>query len=135
MLTLLLVCSFSPRVHSIQRGPRILLRRNHSSETTKNPTKFVGFLWRRKRDSFLSFARQPWSAVFMLCKSLRAAAKNDALCRFLNALVRIPLIKYRKTKRTSKKCLSVLLGGTVACQIELLISKRHCFAVVNRKLR
>lgn len=27
------------------------------------------------------------------------------------------------------------LGGTVACQIELLISKRHCFAVVNRKLR
>ena len=101
MLTLLLVCSFSPRVHSIQRGPRILLRRNHSSETTKNPTKFVGFLWRRKRDSFLSFARQPWSAVFMLCKSLRAAAKNDALCRFLNALVRIPLIKYRKTKRTS----------------------------------
>ena len=38
----------------------------------------------------------------MLCKSLRAAAKNDAPCRFLNALVRIPLIKYRKTKRTSK---------------------------------
>ena len=60
-----------------------------------------GFLWRRKRDSFLSFAKQPWSAVFMLCKSLRAAAKNDAPCRFLNALVRIPLIKYRKTKRTS----------------------------------
>jgi len=46
----------------------------------------------------------------MLCKSLRAAAKNDAPCRFLNALVRIPLIKYRKTKRTSKKCLSVLLA-------------------------
>ena len=39
----------------------------------------------------MSFAKQPWSAVFMLCKSLRAAAKNDALCRFLNALVRIPL--------------------------------------------
>ena len=37
----------------------------------------------------------------MLCKNLRAAAKNDALCRFLNALVRIPFIKYRKTKRTS----------------------------------
>ena len=66
--------------------------------------------WRRKRDSFLSFAKQPWSAIFMLCKSLRAAAKNDAPCRFLNALVRIPLIKYRKTKRTSKKCLSVLLA-------------------------
>ena len=46
----------------------------------------------------------------MLCKSLRAAAKNDAPCRFLNALVRIPFIKYRKTKRTSKKCLSVLLA-------------------------
>lgn len=29
----------------------------------------------------------------------------------------------------------LLSGGTVACQIELLISKRHCFAVVNRKLR
>ena len=71
----------------------------------------VRFAWRRKRDSFLSFAKQPWSAVFMLCKSLRAAAKNDALCRFLNALVRIPLIKYQKAKRTSKKCLSVLLGG------------------------
>ena len=51
MLTLLLVCSFSPRVHSIPRGPRILLRRNHSSVATKNPTKYVGFLWRRKRDS------------------------------------------------------------------------------------
>ena len=37
--------------------------------------------------------------------------RHDAPCRFLNALVRIPLIKYRKTKRTSKKCLSVLLGG------------------------
>ena len=26
MLTLLLVCSFSPRVHSIPRGPRLFLR-------------------------------------------------------------------------------------------------------------
>ena len=102
---------FPQKYKSIFWGPRILLRRNSSSVATKNPTKFVGFLWRRKRDSFLSFAKQPWSAVFMLCKSLRAAAKNDAPCRFLNALVRIPLIKYRKTKRTSKKCLSVLLGG------------------------
>ena len=49
MLTLLLVCSFSPRVHSIPRGPRILLHENHSSVATKNPTNFVGFLWRRKR--------------------------------------------------------------------------------------
>ena len=47
MLTLLLVCSFSPRVHSIPRGPRILLHENPSSEATKNPTKFVGFLWQR----------------------------------------------------------------------------------------
>ena len=102
MLTLLLVCSFSPRVHSIPRGPRVSLHENHSSEATKTPTKFVGFLWRRKRDSFLSFAKQPWSAVFMLCKSLRSAAKNDAPCRFLNALVQIPVVKYRKTKRTSE---------------------------------
>ena len=47
MLTLLLVCSFSPRVHSIPRDPRILLRRNPSSVATKNPTRFVGFLWQR----------------------------------------------------------------------------------------
>ena len=60
-------------------------------KSQKNRQNLSGFLWRRKRDSFLSFAKQPWSAVFMLCKSLRAAAKNDALCRFLNALVRIPL--------------------------------------------
>ena len=39
---------------------------------------------------------------FMLCKSLRSAAKNDAPCRFLNALVQIPVVKYRKTKRTSE---------------------------------
>lgn len=39
------------------------------------------------------------SACFFL--RLRSAAKNDALCRFLNALVRSPFIKYRKTKRTS----------------------------------
>lgn len=44
------------------------------------------------------------------------------------------LLSVVKQKRTSKH-LSVLFGGTVACQIELLISKRHCFAVVNRKLR
>ena len=111
MLTLLLVCSFSPRVHSIPRGPRILLHRNPSSEATKNPTNFVGFLWRRKRDSFLSFAKQPWSAIFMLCKSLRAAAKNDAPCRFLNALVQIPLIKFRKNKTNKQKMLVRFVGG------------------------
>ena len=37
MLTLLLVCSFSPRVHSIPRGPRILLHEKPSSVATKNP--------------------------------------------------------------------------------------------------
>ena len=47
MLTLLLVCSFSPRVHSIPRGPRILLHEKPSSVATKNPTRFVGFLWQR----------------------------------------------------------------------------------------
>lgn len=33
------------------------------------------------------------------------------------------------------KMLVRFVGGTGASQIELLISKRHCFAVVNRKLR
>ncbi len=36
------------------------------------------------------------SACFSL--RLRSAAKNDAPCRFLNALVQIPVVKYRKTK-------------------------------------
>ncbi len=42
---------FPQKYKSIFWGPRILLRKNSSSEATKNPTKFVGFLWRRKRDS------------------------------------------------------------------------------------
>ncbi len=36
------------------------------------------------------------SACFSL--RLRSAAKNDAPCRFLNALVQIPVVKCRKTK-------------------------------------
>ena len=40
----------------------------------------------------------------MLCKSLRAAAKNDAPCRFLNAIVRIPIIKFRSNKKPDKIC-------------------------------
>ena len=47
----------------------------------------------------------------MLCKSLRPAAKNDAPCRFLNALVQIPVVKCRKTKTDKRVCLSVLFGG------------------------
>ena len=47
----------------------------------------------------------------MLCKSLRAAAKNDAPCRFLNALVRIPLIKFRKNKTNKQKMLVRFVGG------------------------
>ena len=47
----------------------------------------------------------------MLCKSLRSAAKNDTLCRFLNALVQIPVVKCRKTKTDKRVCLSVLFGG------------------------
>ena len=47
----------------------------------------------------------------MLCKSLRAAAKNDAPCRFLYALVQIPVVKCRKTKTDKRVCLSVLFGG------------------------
>jgi len=49
----------------------------------------------------------------MLCKSLRAAAKNDALCRFLNALVRIPLIKFRKNKTDKQKMLVRFVGGAL----------------------
>ena len=50
----------------------------------------------------------------MLCKSLRSAAKNDAPCRFLNALVQIPVVKFRKTK-TDKRfacpfCLAEAVG-------------------------
>ena len=40
------------------------------------------------------------SACFSL--RLRSAAKNDAPCRFLYALVQIPVVNYRKTKRTSE---------------------------------
>lgn len=47
----------------------------------------------------------------MFCKSLRAAAKNDAPCRFLNALVQIPVVKCRKTKNGQVNHLSVLIGG------------------------
>ena len=47
----------------------------------------------------------------MLCKSLRAAAKNDAPCRFLNALVQIPLIKFRKNKTNKQKMLVRFVGG------------------------
>ena len=97
------MCAPFPREYTVSRGvPVFNCTRITLPKQQKTRQNLSGFLWRRKRDSFLSFAKQPWSAVFMLCKSLRAAAKNDALCRFLNALVRIPLIKYRKTKRTSK---------------------------------
>ena len=106
------MCAPFPREYTVSRGvPVFYCARIPLPKQQKTRQNLSGFLWRRKRDSFLSFAKQPWSAIFMLCKSLRSAAKNDAPCRFLNALVRIPLIKYRKTKRTSKKCLSVLLGG------------------------
>ena len=47
----------------------------------------------------------------MLCKSLRVAAKNDAPRRFLNALVRIPLIKFRKNKTNKQKILVRFVGG------------------------
>ena len=43
MLTLLLVCSFSPRVHSIPRGPRILLRRITLPKQQKTRQNMSGF--------------------------------------------------------------------------------------------
>ena len=55
-----------------------------------------------KQGFVLSFCKAVRVKYFMLCKSLRSAAKNDAPCRFLNALVQIPVVKYRKTKRTSE---------------------------------
>ena len=82
---------FPQKYKSIFWGPRVLLRRNSSSEATKNPTKFVGFFVAEEEGFVLVFCKATLSAVFMLFKSLRAAAKNDAPCRFLNALVRIPL--------------------------------------------
>ena len=51
---------------------------------------------------------------------------------------RNPLPRFcgKKKARANKFCACFFsLGGTVACQIELLISKRHCFAVVKKKLR
>ena len=55
-----------------------------------------------KQGFVLAFCKAVRVKYFMLCKSLRSAAKNDAPCRFLNALVQIPVVKYRKTKRTSE---------------------------------
>ena len=75
----------------------------------------------------------------MLCKNLRSAAKNSHTGLFFHpagaALVRIPLIN--KTTKTLRIDFIYPkgFGGTVACQIELLISKQHCFAVVKKKLR
>ena len=77
-----------------------------------NPTGCVGLLSLAEEEGFvLVFCKATLSAVFMLCKSLRAAAKNDAPCRFLNALVRIPLIKFRKNKTNKQKMLVRFVGG------------------------
>ena len=51
-----------------------------------------------KQGFVLAFCKAVRVKYFMLCKSLRSAAKNDAPCRFLNALVQIPVVKCRKTK-------------------------------------
>ena len=37
--------------------------------------------------------------------------RRDAPCRFLYALVQIPVVNYRKTKTDKRVCLSVLFGG------------------------
>ena len=49
--------------------------------------------------------------------------RRDAPCRFLNALVQIPVVKYRKTKTDKRVCLSVLFGGeTGICLIAERVS-------------
>ncbi len=61
------------------------------------------------------------SACFSL--RLRSAAKNDAPCRFLNALVQIPVVKFRKTKTDKRVCLSVIsIGETGICEIAQRVS-------------
>ena len=48
LCSLFCLCApFPQKYKSIFWGPRILLRRNPSSVATKNPTRFVGFLWQR----------------------------------------------------------------------------------------
>lgn len=39
-----------------------------------------------------------------------------------------------KSRPNSNEFKRLLNGGAVACQIELLISKQHCFAVAKKKL-
>ena len=71
-----------------------------------------------KQGFVLAFCKAVRVKYFMLCKSLRSAAKNDAPCRFLNALVQIPVVKCRKTKTDKRVCLSVIsIGETGICEI------------------
>lgn len=75
-------------------------------KTRQNKSGFYG-----GETGICSCLLQSSPCIFMLCKSLRSAAKNDAPCRFLNALVQIPVVKCRKTKTDKRVCLSVLFGG------------------------
>ena len=70
----------------------------------------------------------------MLCKSLRSAAKNDALRRFLNALVQIPVIRFRKTKTDKRVCLSVLFGGKPERHFELFVGYNKIILALNLKI-
>ena len=111
MLTLLLVCSFSPRVHSIPRGPRILLRRitlPKQQKTRQNMSGFCGggrgirscLLQSNLGQQFLCFA-----------KAFGQPLKTTHCVVFLTLSFESLLLSTEKQKRTSKKCLFVLLGG------------------------
>ena len=75
------------------------LHENHASEATKNPTRFVGFLWRRKRDSNprgLSpkrFSRPPRYDRFdipPLCTTVESIA---IIAYFVNRIIEIVALK------------------------------------------
>ena len=81
-----------------------------------------------KQGFVLAFCKAVRVKYFMLCKSLRSAAKNDAPCRFLNALVQIPVVKCRKTKTDKRVCLSVIsIGETEICSCLLQSSPCKIF--------
>ena len=75
------------------------LRRNPSSEATKNPTNFVGFLWRRKRDSNprgLSpkrFSRPPRYDRFDIPPFITTFESIAIIAYFVNRIIEIVALK------------------------------------------
>ena len=117
MLTLLLVCSFSPRVHSIPRGPRILLRRitlPKQQKTRQNMSGFCGggrgirscLLQSNLGQQFLCFA-----------KAFGQPLKTTHRVVFLTLSFKSPLLSVEKQKRTSKHLSVISIGETGICEI------------------